>query len=170
MDGIIGPAVQMVVANQTAEALKILTGNIEALHRKLVSFDLWSNQFTRINIQSMKNENCLSCGHEATYPFLQSPSTLGDEKAAVLCGRDTVYIRPNVAMSLSIEELTASLDKQEGIQIEITNPFLLSANVNALRIVMFKDGRALVHGTADVLTARQVYKRVLGYMGIKALS
>ncbi|MNF01467.1 thiamine/molybdopterin biosynthesis MoeB-like protein [compost metagenome] len=73
-------------------------------------------------------------------------------------------------MTISIEELRASLDKQEGIQMETTNSFLLSANVNDLRIVMFNDGRALVHGTADIVQARQVYKRVLGYMENKAWS
>ncbi|MNO99275.1 thiamine/molybdopterin biosynthesis MoeB-like protein [compost metagenome] len=81
-----------------------------------------------------------------------------------------MHIRPNVAMSISIEELAASLDKQEIYQIETMNSFLLSANVNALRIVLFNDGRALVHGTANVVHARQVYKRLLGYMEIKLLS
>ncbi|MNI40668.1 Molybdopterin-synthase adenylyltransferase [compost metagenome] len=169
INGIIAPSVQLVVANQAAEALKILTGNMEALHRKLISFDLWSNQFARMNIQSMKNEQCPSCALEATYPYLQS-SMEENERAAALCGRDTVHIRPNVAMTISIEELRASLDKQEGIQMETTNSFLLSANVNDLRIVMFNDGRALVHGTADIVQARQVYKRVLGYMENKAWS
>ncbi|MNP63838.1 thiamine/molybdopterin biosynthesis MoeB-like protein [compost metagenome] len=81
-----------------------------------------------------------------------------------------MHIRPNVSMTLSIEELAASLDNQKGIQIETTNSFLLSANVDALRIVIFNDGRALVHGTADVVSARQVYKRVLGYIEINVFS
>lgn len=162
IDGIIGPAVQMVVANQTTEALKILTGNVEALHRKLVSFDLWSNQFSHINIQSMKNEQCTSCGTEATYPFLQSSPIIGNEKAAALCGRDTVHIRPSRTMTLSIEELVLYFENQEEITIETSNSFLLSANINTLRVVLFKDGRALVHGTADVEQARQLYNKLLG--------
>lgn len=164
IDGIIAPAVQMVVAHQAAEALKILTGNMQALHRKLVSFDLWSNQFTRINIQSMRNERCPSCGHAAVYPFLQDSMNAGHEKTAVLCGRDTVHIRPNADLSLSIEKLAARVVHQEEIQIDAANSFLLSAFVDALRIVLFSDGRALVHGTTDVVQARQVYRRVLRYI------
>lgn len=162
IDGIIGPAVQMVVTHQVAEALKILTGNEEALHRKLISFDLWSNQYTRINIQSMKHEHCVSCGKEATYPYLSGSIDHGaEEKAAVLCGRDTVHIRPIEKIKLSIDQLAARLGNMERIQIETTNSYLLSANVNALRIVMFNDGRALVHGTADVIEAKQIYKLML---------
>ena len=41
--GIIAPTVQMVSSHQTAEALKILTGNLDALRHKLISFDLWTN-------------------------------------------------------------------------------------------------------------------------------
>lgn len=163
IDGIIGPAVQMVVAHQVAEALKILTGNKEALHRKLISFDLWSNQYTRINIQSMKHEHCVSCGAEATYPYLSGSIDHGaEEKAAVLCGRDTVHIRPTEKIKLSLDHLVARLENLKKVQIEASNSYLLSANVNALRIVLFSDGRALVHGTSDIIEAKQIYKLVLG--------
>lgn len=162
IDGIIGPAVQMVVAHQVAEALKILSGNKEALQRKLISFDLWSNQYTRINIQSMKQEHCSSCGEGATYPYLTGSIDHGaEEKAAVLCGRDTVHIRPIEGVRLSIDTLVARLENMEQVQVEKSNSYLLSANVNDLRIVIFNDGRALVHGTADVLEAKLIYKLVL---------
>lgn len=165
IDGIIGPAVQIVVAYQVAEALKILTGNKADLHRKLISFDLWNNQYTRINIQSMKRDCCLSCGKEATYPYLSGSIDHGcgaEEKAAVLCGRDTVHIRPTAKMKLSLDHLVAELETMKQVQIETSNSYLLSANVNALRIVIFNDGRALVHGTADVIEAKQIYKLLLG--------
>lgn len=163
IDGIIAPAVQMVVANQSAEALKILTGHLDALHRKLVSFDLWANQFSRMNIQSMKKEACASCGPNATYPFLHPHDAVSQEKAAVLCGRDTVHIRPLQTLKLNMMELAAIIrsNDQVCIQIDASNSFLLSAMMEELRIVLFSDGRALVHGTNEVSQATFAYKQLL---------
>src|SRR5699024_7784237 len=42
--GIIQPAASQVVVHQTTEALKILTGNIDALRGTFLSFDVWQNQ------------------------------------------------------------------------------------------------------------------------------
>ncbi|MFD0618446.1 ThiF family adenylyltransferase [Paenibacillus sp. GCM10027629] len=160
VDGIIAPAVQMVVAHQTAEAFKLLTGNHDALHRKLISFDLWNNQYTAINIQAMKKQGCASCGDQATYPYLQSPAT---EKAAILCGRDTVHLRPSEAMKLDLWTLSEQIRQyQPGqMQVDIMNDFLLSAHRDELRIVLFVDGRALVHGTTDIQVARQLYIQMI---------
>lgn len=46
--GIIGPLVQFVAAFQAAEAIKILTGNMQAVSRDLVTFDIWENRYQRI--------------------------------------------------------------------------------------------------------------------------
>src|SRR5690625_1795039 len=50
--GIIHPTASQVVVHQTAEALKILTDNQEALRGKLISFDLWNNQTVQMNVQA----------------------------------------------------------------------------------------------------------------------
>lgn len=52
--GIISPAVGMVVVQQTTEALKILTENRDALRQKLISFDLWDNQQSTVDVSRMK--------------------------------------------------------------------------------------------------------------------
>src|SRR5699024_3911374 len=69
--GIIQPAVSQVVVHQTTEALKILTGNHAHLRKKLVSFDLWTNQTVNMKVNRMKKGDCPSCGEHPTYPFLQ---------------------------------------------------------------------------------------------------
>src|SRR5699024_4848595 len=89
--GIIHPTASQVVVHQTAEALKLLTGNEEALRGKLVSFDVWNNQTVQMNVQSLKKDDCLSCGSNASYPFLRFEH---QTKTAVLCGRESVQIRP----------------------------------------------------------------------------
>ncbi|MEW9502866.1 thiazole biosynthesis adenylyltransferase ThiF [Jeotgalibacillus marinus] len=154
--GIISPAVQMVVSYQTVEALKVLVEDTHALRKKLVSFDLWENQHVAINVDKVKKESCLSCGSNRTYPYL---SISNQTKTAVLCGRDTVQIRPPEPMDRDLENLAKVLSEQGEIS---QNPYLLSFSIGDHRLVMFKDGRVLIHGTKDVAEARTLYHRYLG--------
>lgn len=155
--GVIAPAVQMVVAYQSAEALKILTEDNAALHGKFISFDLWKNQHMAIKIERMKKNNCPSCGDNPSYPFLQWER---QTKTAVLCGRDTVQIRPSVQEKRNLAQLAQTLSRQGGT-VE-ANPFLLSFTINNRRLTIFQDGRVLVHGTKDVAEARSLYYKYLG--------
>ncbi|OAB25420.1 thiamine biosynthesis protein ThiF [Paenibacillus macquariensis subsp. defensor] len=156
--GIIPQAVQMVTANQTTEALKLLSGNPEALRRKLLSFDLWRNEYVSIGVDSAKKSDCLSCGDQATYPYLSAANL---EKVDVLCGRDTVQIRPSLRQSVNLEQLAVRLlNLQEG-NVE-SNLFLVSYSIGAHRLVVFPDGRALIHGTKDIAEARSLYHRYFG--------
>ncbi|MBM7690619.1 molybdopterin/thiamine biosynthesis adenylyltransferase [Peribacillus deserti] len=155
--GIIGPAVQMTVAYQSAEALKILTENREVLRETFVSFDLWSGQFHNIKTGKSKKADCLTCGSDPSYPFLQLENTT---KTAVLCGRETVQVRPPYAVELELERLVRDFSAM-GYEVK-ANPYLVSAQNENERIVVFKDGRALVHGTKDVIHAKSVYQKIMG--------
>ncbi|UTR09901.1 thiazole biosynthesis adenylyltransferase ThiF [Evansella sp. LMS18] len=155
--GIISPAVQMVVAYQTSEALKILSGDNAAIRRKLVSFDLWRNHHAAINVEKMKKTGCLSCGENREYPYLD---TANQTKTAVLCGRDTVQLRPPERQELDLERTAGLLEKQGGKIVK--NDFLLSFTAGEQRLVVFQDGRVLVHGTKDISEARTLYHRYLG--------
>ena len=155
--GIISPAVQMVTAYQVTEALKILVEDFFALRKKLVSFDLWKNQHTAINVEKVKKSACLSCGTEQTYPFLSFET---QTKTAVLCGRESVQIRPAQRMERDLEKLAELLSTQGG-KVE-RNPYLVSFTIDNHRLVIFKDGRALVHGTKDIAEAKTLYHRYLG--------
>ncbi|MBO0960035.1 thiazole biosynthesis adenylyltransferase ThiF [Neobacillus sp. MM2021_6] len=155
--GIISPAVQMVVAYQVSEALKILVGDFDSLRNKLVSFDVWKNQFSAIQVDKLKSENCPSCGINRSYPYVSFENQM---KTAVLCGRDTVQIRPPSPTLRDLAALEIVLEKQGGtIQ---RNPYLLSYTVNPYRLVIFNDGRVLIHGTKDIAEAKSLYHRYLG--------
>lgn len=155
--GIISPAVNMVVSFQISEALKILVGDLDSLRNKLVSFDLWKNQYSSIQVDKLKKRDCPSCGEERTYPYL---SFENQTKTAVLCGRDSVQIRPAVPMVRDLEALE-KLFAIRGGAVE-RNPYLLSYTVNPHRLVVFRDGRVLVHGTKDISTAKALYHKYLG--------
>jgi sulfur carrier protein ThiS adenylyltransferase len=155
--GIISPAVQMVIAHQTAEALKILAEDWEAVRTSFVSFDLWRNQYTSMKMSKAKFAGCSSCGENRTYPYLDQENMT---KTTVLCGRDTVQIRPSSKGEISLKQLAGQFDSL-GFSVK-GNPYLIAVEMGKERMVIFKDGRALIHGTKDLTHAKSLYQRILG--------
>lgn len=155
--GIISPAASQVVVHQTTEAIKLLVERPDELHGKLISFDLWENELVQIDISTFKNPNCLSCGLAPTYPFLSYDKQM---KTAILCGRESVQIRPPTKQNRNLQEMAETLKKTTG-KVAL-NPFLLSFSINEERMVMFQDGRALIHGTNDVEKAKTLYHQYFG--------
>ncbi|KGX92419.1 thiamine/molybdopterin biosynthesis protein MoeB [Pontibacillus halophilus JSM 076056 = DSM 19796] len=156
--GVIAPAVVTVASYQVTETMKLLVSDHASLRKKLVVFDLWKNHHSEISVENVKKEACPSCGEHATYPSLSYEQ---QTKVAVLCGRDSVQIRPQVEGSRDLDELSARLARTDGGRVEI-NPFLLSYTQGEHRFVFFKDGRVLIHGTKDIAEAKTLYHQLLG--------
>ncbi|AIE78230.1 TPA: thiazole biosynthesis adenylyltransferase ThiF [Bacillus tropicus] len=155
--GIISPAVSLVVSHQVTEALKLLVEDYESLREGLVSFDVWKNEYSCMNVQKLRKHNCPSCGENALYPYLNKENT---SKTAVLCGRNTVQIRPPHKEEMDFERYKGLLnDRVNDLNV---NPYLLSFSVEEKRLVAFKDGRVLVHGTKDISEAKTIYHRYFG--------
>ncbi|MFD1362404.1 MoeB/ThiF family adenylyltransferase [Lentibacillus salinarum] len=153
--GVISPVVQIVVGHQTAEALKILTENWASLRRELISFDVWENEQSTVNVDKLQKVDCPSCGKEPIHPFLSQSQT----KTEVLCGRNTVQIRPASKETRDLERVAANLSKLGKVE---QNSFLLQFKANHNRMVMFKDGRVLIHGTNDATEAKSLYHKFFG--------
>ncbi|MNO75551.1 Molybdopterin-synthase adenylyltransferase [compost metagenome] len=156
--GILPQAVQLVTANATAEALKLLSKRKAQLRNKLLTFDVWRNEHHEIGVKAAKKENCPSCGSHPIYPYLTAANT---ERSDVLCGRDTVQIRPARPQKLNLQE-TANRLSRLGYGHVDSNPYLVSFIEGAYRMVIFADGRALIHGTKDIAAARSFYHRYFG--------
>ncbi len=154
--GIISPTVQIVVANQVTEALKLLTRNLTALRGSLYSFDLWLNSSSSISVDKMKKDDCPSCGKTPSYPYLDKSNLT---KTAVLCGRNTVQIRPATNTSLNLETLAVQLKPYGQVS---KNQYLLSLTKGEYRLVFFTDGRVLIHGTKDIAEAKKLYYQFVG--------
>lgn len=152
--GVIAPAVQMVVAHQSAEVLKLLVGAKEALRTKLVTFDLWTNAYHQIGVSRAKKTDCPTCGTSPAYPSLTYDSRT---KTEVLCGRDTVQIRGTRKVVLKDLE-----NRLHGLGEMRANDFLLSLQYEGYRVVIFRDGRAFIHGTNSPDEARKVYYQLVG--------
>ncbi|KSU49495.1 hypothetical protein AS033_09000 [Exiguobacterium indicum] len=152
--GIIGPAVQMVASLQVTEALKWLSGKTDAMRTRLLAFDVWSNTFQQINVQSLKQMECPSCGIEPSYPYLSDQTV----HFTALCGRDAVQIRGDGQRDL--EQLKQRL--QPVAAISAHNPYLLAFTTDEHRMVAFRDGRVLIHGEADLVKAKRLYHAYFG--------
>lgn len=154
--GIISPAVQIVAAYQVAEVLKFLVGDVTQVQKKYVMFDVWQNQHHAIATEAMQNPHCESCGVAPTYPALHYKN---QTKLEVLCGRDAVQIRPAKAVHYDLPKLAQQLQAYGEIHY---NHYLLACQAQDYRIVIFEDGRVVIHGVATIEQAKIIYYRLLG--------
>ncbi|QQK74743.1 ThiF family adenylyltransferase [Salicibibacter cibarius] len=151
-DGVIAPVVQQTALLQLVEAMKWLTGNRASVEERLVFYDVWRGEQQRMGVSRVKSDACPTCGEAPVYPYL---STAEDAKTAVLCGRDTVQIRPEQKRSFDLTNLETKL-KAYGTTKR--NPYLLSCVMGEHRLAVFQDGRVLVHGTKNIDHARELYE------------
>ena len=120
------------------------------------SFDIWKNEKSEINISKLKDKNCPTCGEHPTFPHLAFEN---QTKADVLCGRDAIQIRPATSMSFTLNRLAENLS---GFVTNVmVNLYLLSCTFEDHRMVLFKDGRAIIHGTHESSRARAIYNRII---------
>jgi len=161
--GVISPAVDIVASLQVTEALKWLSGNLDALHSTLMRFDLWQHQWMPIQTAHYRQANCESCQHRH-YPTLTDnhaanwvDAPASDTAAVTLCGRNTVQISPPMPLAISLQELASN----SAVSKELT-PYLLRFYCdNNITMLLFPDGRALFQGTEDQALAQRLYTQLL---------
>jgi molybdopterin-synthase adenylyltransferase len=152
--GVIMPIISIVAAVQVTEALKLLTGQSDALHRSLMQFDVWRNEWRRIALQKPAAD-CPACGL-GRYETLEAEA--GDY-AAVLCGRDAVQITPPRPTRIDLKALAERLRLLGQVMV---NPYLLRFQAGAYELTVFQDARSIIRGTDDVPTARTLYAKYVG--------
>jgi len=152
--GVIMPIISVVSAVQVAEALKLLTGQNENLHRSLMQFDVWRNEWRKIN-PGPPSPKCPTCGL-GNFSTLEAAS--GDF-AAVLCGRNAVQISPAQATQLNLEELAERLRVTGEVKF---NDYLLRFRTGDFELTVFQDARSIIRGTSEIKTARSLYAKYIG--------
>ncbi len=153
--GILGPIVGVIASIQAIEAIKILSGNRQAISRRLTVVDLWRNQIKRVDISRLRDQSdCPAC-QRGEFPWLAGRE---GGQTAVLCGRNAVQLSyPGANPSLT--ELAQRLT---GIGAVTLNRYLLRLKIPAYEITLFPDGRAIITGTDDIITARAIYAKYIG--------
>lgn len=150
--GVVAPIVHHVASRQAVEALKYLMGRPEKMERRLLIEDMWENQSQRLDVVRLVDECCPSCKtHD--YPSLVS----NRQQTAVLCGRDVVQVRRTIEGLESIAILLEHAD----VAVKRT-PFTLEWRWRNHRMLLFKDGRVLVHGVDDTRIAVAMVDECLG--------
>jgi molybdopterin/thiamine biosynthesis adenylyltransferase len=149
--GVIMPVISSVSAIQITETLKILTGNIDKLHKSLVQIDVWQNDWRKIKLNA-PNPDCETCA-KRNFEFLEGET---NEFSAVLCGRNAVQIAPPRASRIDLPNLAEKLKNIGEIK---QNEYLLRLNVEQYELTVFSDGRAIIRGTDDITAARSVYAK-----------
>lgn len=68
--GVLGPIVMVVASIQVCEALKILTGHVDAINRHLLSIDVWEHAYRSMQVASGERRgDCPTCGRRE-FPLL----------------------------------------------------------------------------------------------------
>ena len=152
--GVIMPIISVVAAVQVAEALKLLTGQTENLHGSLMQFDVWRNEWRKIN-PGPPSPNCPTC---ALGQFETLAAASGDF-AAVLCGRNAVQVSPAQVTQLNFEELAERLRVVGEVKF---NDYLLRFRTGEFELTVFQDARSIIRGTSEITTARSLYAKYIG--------
>jgi adenylyltransferase/sulfurtransferase len=183
--GILSPIVGLIASIEAAEALKILSGNRDAISRSLTVVNLWPDtnprspiapddakkpgdaigatggrgfvpMFRQIDVRGLRERvDCPAC-RRGQFPWLSGRLS---SRTAVLCGRNAVQLS-HPGTGLSLDELAARL---EGVaQILARNQFLLRVKIENYELTLFPDARAIISGTDDVAVARAVYAKYVG--------
>lgn len=153
--GILGPVVGVIASIQALEAIKILSGNRQAVSRDWLLVDLWQNRVRQVSAASLRDEGPCPCCQARQFPWLAGKE---GSRSAVLCGRNAVQLTfPGAAVSL--DELARRLEPLGPVT---RNPFLVRLKVDPHELTIFPDGRAIISGTNDVAAARTLYAKYVG--------
>jgi adenylyltransferase/sulfurtransferase len=155
--GVLGPAIAVVAGYQSAAALKILSGNVDATDAGLLTIDFWRNRHHTMDTGGRRS-GCICCDR-GEFMFLNRPI---ESASASLCGRNSVQVRPAEPVKLDLQKLAGRLAGCGTIE---SSAFLLRVRLRELEGIMltiFGDGRCIVQGTSDPARARSLVSQYLG--------
>jgi adenylyltransferase/sulfurtransferase len=154
--GVIMPIISVIGSIQAAEAIKLLIGRADNLHRSLIRIDVWQFEVTRIDLSNLKDRfSCPACGR-GDFEFLRGAAR---QVTTTLCGRNAVQIGRSGSASVDFQELARRLQPLGRVAF---NDFLLRFSVDDYDITVFRDARSIIRGTSDPAVARTLYARYIG--------
>ena len=161
--GVMGSVTSIVAAFQVTQAIKMIIGDMAHVDRSLVSIDMWTNAFRRLDVSEARNTSCACCG-ERRFTFLDAGAGDG---LTVLCGRNAVQVRPATRQQIDLEAMRLRLEPhgsflQEDGALRGVFSAERSPEADQVALTLFPDGRAIVGGATDPTWARGVYDRFIG--------
>ncbi len=168
--GVIGPAVSIVANYQVAEALKILTGNLDKVCPTMLNLDLWSNMIKQFKVARAYDVGECLCCKQHKYEYLDG---LFGSSTTTLCGRNAVQLNMKTgegdsspgsnSSKLDFTDIAKRLESHGKVT---ANKFMLRADITdngePYELTLFSDGRAIVKGTKHANVAKSIYAKYVG--------
>jgi adenylyltransferase/sulfurtransferase len=149
--GVLGTVTGLIGSLQAMEAIKILSGKIDSVRRKIFTADLWHGPIRETNMPP-RDPDCACCGRR-NFTWLD-----GRRAPVSLCGRNAVQIH-ELGRPIDLAALALRL---AGLGSVRSNEFALRFANGDHEITVFPDGRAIIKGTTDVGVARGIYAKYIG--------
>jgi adenylyltransferase/sulfurtransferase len=161
--GVLGPVVSIIANWQVVEALKILTGNYEAVNPAMLSIDVWSNRVHQFKVARAYDVGDCTCCKQRKFEFLDGKF---GSSTTTLCGRNAVQLSHKAGENgskLDFDAIAARLRPHGTVQ---ANKFMIRADITdngePYELTLFTDGRAIVKGTKEPNKARSIYAKYVG--------
>jgi molybdopterin/thiamine biosynthesis adenylyltransferase len=151
--GILGPVAHLVASLEAAQALRWLVTREAPAPDVLITVDVWDLRLQRVTLPPPL-ATCPCCG-ERRFEFLAAAASPATE----LCGRDAVLVRCFAGAS---PDFAALAERLRPLGDLLVNDFVLRFRGASCELTLFRDGRAIVKGTADPATARSLVARYFG--------
>jgi adenylyltransferase/sulfurtransferase len=160
--GVLAPAVSVVASYQATEAIKLLSGNRDAVNRELLILDVWENTNRRVKVAPLAGrKGACPCCAKRNFEWLDGAH---GTQTTTLCGRNAVQVSHRTKGKLDFAYLAGVL-KQSGTVTY--NKFLLKfqlvENGDPYEFTVFEDGRAIIKGTDEPDKARTLYAKYVGH-------
>jgi len=153
--GILATIIGVIGSWEANEALKILSGHVEAISRTWTILDLWDATSRQIKLESARAADCPCCGRRE-FPWLAGER---GSHTAVLCGRNAVQLSFPGRSAVPLDQVEAKLATVGQVS---KNKYLVRATIGGYNVTVFPDGRAVIGGTEDIAEAKSVYAKYVG--------
>jgi adenylyltransferase/sulfurtransferase len=148
--GVIGATPGVIGGLQAMETIKLLAGVGQTLKGKLLVCDFSDMDFTTIDIS--KSTRCPVCHGDLS-------GIAGGERLVWLCGRDTVNMNPEKPLTLNLDEVYPTVNKQ--FTVRLKSRLALMFSYKNYEVSLFNGGRMLIKGVTDEKKALTVYREIL---------
>jgi adenylyltransferase/sulfurtransferase len=166
--GVLGPVVNVIASYQATQAIKALTGNIDALDRGLLSIEMWHNEHRCFDVGAARDAGACACCADGRFEYLEGAAA---SATTSLCGRNAVQITPAGGVSTNGGvDLDGMARRLAPHGVFTCNAFLLRGTLDAeqgpagepIELTLFPNGRAIIKGTPQVEAARSIYAKYVG--------
>jgi molybdopterin/thiamine biosynthesis adenylyltransferase len=150
--GVLGPVTALIGSLQAGIALQILSGHTDAVRDMMTTADLWNGPM-RERPKPERDPDCPCCSHRE-FDWLNGKH----DTPVSLCGRNAVQIHSERGV-IDLVALKARLEPEGTVR---SNDFALRFLLAPHELTIFRDGRAIIHGTQDPAIARGLYAKWIG--------